>query len=333
MKKILPFVLSFLCAATIAHAQGSSVDKINIDVFVCADSSTTTPLNALRAELTHEIVNNADSSYVVTDRTDEIWTFLRKELDYQDAGFVRDDQLVIIGEHFGAQYLCVVNVTKYEEFGQYFFEGTVVDILSRAVIKHSYYPQDGITVSQLDPQTQLKVGKELATQLGINTKDAQAPTSASASATVTIRRTSTYSRRNSEAGAGKRVGDYYTGEHTFRGRKYESTHGRNFIIGYLDYTGEHGLAYMDTNYTYWPNVQEDTYIGAYIADVEQLLKIYRNKDKLKLAGEFWSCEVTRKGTPGNGDDTYRTVNFSNGKTYEKKHKRHGKERGLYVIVF
>ena len=333
MKKILPFVLSFFCAATIALAQGNSVDKINIDVFVCADSSTTTPLNALRAELTHEIVNSADSSYVVTDRTDEIWTFLRKELDYQDAGFVRDDQLVIIGEHFGAQYLCVVNVTKYEEFGQYFFEGTVVDILSRAVIKHSYYPQDGITVSQLDPQTQLKVGKELAKQLGINTKDAQAPTSASASATVTIRRTSTYSRRNSEAGAGKRVGDYYTGEHTFRGRKYESTHGRNFIIGYLDYTGEHGLAYLPFHPTYWTTVEEDTYLGAYVADAVQLLKIYENNDNLKLNGLFWTLEVTKKGKPGQTNDTYKVVDFSNGRIKEKKEGKRNETQGLYVIVF
>ena len=336
MRKILCCIFFVFCIFTRLSAQITDDAVKSIIVFVHTDPSTTTPINALRAELTNELVNSADSSFVVNDRTDEIWTFLRQELDYQDLGFVRDDQMIIIGEHFGASYLCVVNVTSYQEFGQYFFEGTVIDIQSRQVVKHSYYPQGDNKVSQLDPQTQLKVGRDLAKQLGFSSNRTVSGSAASASLTTTVVTGRAYTGRIvrvPQNDAGKRIGDYYTGPHTFRGQQYESTHGRKFIIGYLDYTGEHGLAYMPTYFTSWCIAGEDDFLGAYIADVEQLLKIYENNDKLQLSGEFWTKEVTKKGKPGNCDDTYRIVDFSTGKTLARKLRKHESGGGLFIIVF
>ena len=175
MRRLILCVFIAIISCTGLQAQESSPGEKRIDVFVYADPSVTTPLNALRAELTHELVNNADSSYIVTDRTEEIWKYLRQELDYQESGYVRDDQLIKIGEHFGASYLCVVGVTNYQEYNEFFFEGTVVDIAARTVEKHSQYPDDGSKVEKLDPQTQIKVGKDLARQLGFidSTKESE----------------------------------------------------------------------------------------------------------------------------------------------------------------
>lgn len=143
----------------------SDSQKKRVDVFVYTDSSITIPTNALRAELTHELVNN-DSTYVVTDRSAEMLSFLRQELNYQESGMVRDDQLIRIGEHFGANYLCVIYITWYKEYNQYFFEGVLLDILTRTVEKHSFYPKEGNKVERLDPQTQINIGKDLARQFG-----------------------------------------------------------------------------------------------------------------------------------------------------------------------
>ena len=175
MRKIVLFGLFVYFSLTGLQAQESLHGGKRIDVFVYSDSSVTTSLNALRSELTHELVNSADSSYIVTDRTEEIWKYLRQELDYQESGYVRDDQLIKIGEHFGASYLCVVGVTNYQEYNEFFFEGTVVDIAARTVEKHSQYPDDGSKVEKLDPQTQIKVGKDLARQLGFidSTKESE----------------------------------------------------------------------------------------------------------------------------------------------------------------
>lgn len=188
MRKILCCIFFVVSIFTGLSAQNTEDTVRSIIVFVHTDPSTTTPLNALRAELTNELVNSADSSFVVNDRTDEIWTFLRQEFDYQDLGFVRDDQMIIIGEHFGANYLCVVNVTNYQEFDQYFFECTIVDIQSRQVIKHSYYPQGDDNVFQLDPQTQLKVGRDLAKQLGFSATRTSPETSSAASSTIIVKK-------------------------------------------------------------------------------------------------------------------------------------------------
>lgn len=331
MRKFFLFVLT-LCACAGLDAQGTD-DVKSIIVFVHTDPSTTTPINALRAELTNELVNSADSSFVVNDRTDEIRTFLRQELDYQDLGFVRDDQMIIIGEHFGASYLCVVNVTSYQEFDQYFFEGTIVDINSRQVVKHSYYPQGDNTVEKLDPQTQIKVGKDIARQLGFIDKAKDSKSVQRAAATTTVKVTTRALLVPCHPLSGKQIGDYYTGGHTFRGQKFESTNGEKFIIGYLDYSGEHGLAYMPFYPSYWSTVREDDLQGLYVADIEQLRKIYSNNASLKLSGEFWTREITKPAPPGWANDTYKTFDFSTGKVHERIQKKRNTAKGLYIIVF
>ena len=168
MKRVI--ILSILlCSCCVSFAQsGKGKEKQRIDVFVHKDSSVTvnTPVNALRAEFTHAL--KANDSYVVLDRTDEILAYIRGELGYTESGMVREDQLIEIGQHFGANTLCVVNVSYYgDDDNQYFFEGIIVDITSRSVVKQSRYPQGSEKIQDLSPQTQMTVARELLLELGL----------------------------------------------------------------------------------------------------------------------------------------------------------------------
>ena len=169
---ILAVLLSFSPLSLRGQDPIAGQDKGRIAVFVYPKGGIVTPLDALGAELTHAIIGSAKNVDVV-DRSDEILEYLRKEHHYQESGMVRDDQLVAIGEHFGADLLCVVCVTDYPEYGQYFFEGKVVDMESRQIVNHSRYPTGDDSVQRLDPQTQVRVGEDLAVQLGFVEKKAK----------------------------------------------------------------------------------------------------------------------------------------------------------------
>lgn len=144
----------------------SLTSKKHIAVFVYCDETVSTPINALRAKLTSSLINSENSPYDVVDRTDEILKVLKEEYKYQGSGLVKDDQLVSLGEQLGANYICVVNVTYYSEYNQFFFECKTIDIEKRLIEKQAYYPKDAnTTINDLTPQTQIRVAGELANQL------------------------------------------------------------------------------------------------------------------------------------------------------------------------
>ena len=165
MKELFRYVfvaLLFGMMSVAAFAQANDEPK-QVAVFVFCDESVTTPVNAMRAKLTSTLVNEVGDSYQVVDRTAEILSALKSEYNYQGSGLVRDDQLVSIGEHLGAYYLCVVSVTYYSDFNQYTFECKLVNIETRRIEKQSMYPDDEDTmVSSLSPQMQYKVGSALS---------------------------------------------------------------------------------------------------------------------------------------------------------------------------
>ena len=160
-KRFLFALLSLLVGYT---CFGQTNDEAKqVAVFVYCDKSVTTPVSALRARLTSTLVNEVDVSYIVVDRTDEILSVLRSEYDYQGSGMVRDDQLVNIGDHLGAYYLCVVSVTYYPEDQQYFFECKMVNVGTRRIEKLSFYPDNEYTmITSLSPQNQIKVAGVLS---------------------------------------------------------------------------------------------------------------------------------------------------------------------------
>ena len=305
------FVLSaiVMCVGLLAFAQaGLGQEKKRFDVFVYADASVKTPLNALRSELTHAL--KSDTSRIVNDRTDEILAFLRDELKYQASGMVREDQLIKIGQHFGATTLCVVSVTHYVEYNQYFFEGTIVDMTSRSIVKHSRYPQGNETIQDLSPQTQIKVGNELAKQMEL--------------LKVTVQHVSTYTSEKT------RLSKYAIGDEKDGGK-----------ICYIDNSGEHGWV-LSKGYNDWGRSrcigdEEQRYsyhngscshYGWRIPSLEEMKKIYPNRFRLGLNNTYWTSTRSKKI---GGIYCYYIFDFNSGK--EKSRDSEKLYRAFYIKNF
>lgn len=175
MRKTTISVFIFITAFFSQLAMGQNIATTDtVSVFVYKDKDITTPLNALRAELTSSLINASNGSYFVLDRSEEILNALRKTFQYQESGLVRDDQLVAIGQQLGEKYLYVVSVVYYKEFDQYFFEGKFINIETSHNPKQALYPdidKGQPEVKTLSPQNQIRAGRALAEALGLMSKE------------------------------------------------------------------------------------------------------------------------------------------------------------------
>ena len=223
-----------------------------IAVFVHCDKSISTPMNALRANLTSYLVNGAKDDYIVLDRSDEILDLLKQEYSYQGSGIVRDDQIITIGDQLGANIICAVSITHYAEYNQFFFECKMININTTQVLIQANYPDTEIgqnVVRSLSPQVQVKVAKELATMFGYNSFS---------------------------------IGDVFKTERVIVG-------GFSFDVlcrvGYLDKSNLHGFAYgVIPRKTDIPRSDTPT--------LSQLRLLYQNRESLGLFGEYWSQDET-----------------------------------------
>lgn len=243
MNKTITIIIGiFLCIFASA--------KDNYAVFVYCDKSVTTPVNALRAELTSSLLYSSNDEYTVVNRTDEILSLLKDTYQYQGSGIVRDDQLAEIGQQLGENYICAIGITNYAEYNQFFFECKIINVESAQLIKHSFYPDssnEDAKISSLDPQTQLKVGRSLAIQLGLSSSVQQVQPKEEILT----------------------VGDEYMFNPEYR-------------IGYLDGTGHHGLAFKVNEYK--------TLDSRGCPTLAQLKLLYKNRATLGLYGEYWSTD-------------------------------------------
>lgn len=160
MKRLVTAIFIILLNVICLKAQ-----KPQVAIFVYSDNNT--PTTALRSQLTSSFLEGDNSEYGVVDRTEEILNQLKQEYQYVGSGLVNDDQLISVGEHLESNYICVVAITFYADYKQYFFDGKLIDVNTRQVIKNALYPKEGRKVVDLDPQTQMRVGKELAKQLDL----------------------------------------------------------------------------------------------------------------------------------------------------------------------
>lgn len=306
MKRLL-FLLLILISFNLSYAESSSVA-----IFVY-NTDNSIPTNALRSQLTTSFLEGGNSTYDVLDRTDEILSYLQQEFKYQGSGLVRDDQLTSIGEHFGANYIFVVAITHYPQYNQYFFEGKIIDISTRKVIKNAQYPNDNNTiVESMDPQSQMRVGRELAKQLDLYS-------------TAQLVQQQQQKQQQAEAEKILKIGDIYKTD------RYHS-----WRIGYLDGTNKHGIAYRVDSKSGHPAS------SLYLIDKEktptcaQLLLLYSNRKVLGLYGEYWSNDLAKKMKNGWGDwsdDWYYTINFSNGKKEQRRTNQKTQYESIIIIEF
>lgn len=298
MKKILSIIVLTVICSSVAFAQNSQ-----LAVFVYSDNNST-PTNALRSQLTTSFINGGNSKYEVVDRTDEIFARLKQEYQYQGSGMVRDDQLVSIGDHLAANYICVVAITYYPQYQQYFFDGKIIDVSTRKIVKSILYPNDDkAVISSLDPQTQMRVGKELAKQLDLFSAAQLAEERQKQLREQQERERA--AKAAMEASKVLRIGDRY---------------GNNgWKIGYLDETRKHGLIYKVLELEYRPRMGGDN------PSRPELLRLYNNRRMLGLYEEYWTRDYV-------GNSTYYTIDFSTGKQ-NKRHTQKNKYREIIVNEF
>lgn len=311
MKRLVTTIIFILL-----NVIGLMAQKPQVAIFVYSDNNT--PTTALRSQLTSSFLDGGNSAYGVVDRTDEILSQLKQEYQYVGSGLVNDDQLVSVGEHLGSNYICVIAITHYAEYKQYFFDGKIIDVNTRQVIKNALYPKgEDAVVNSMDPQTQMRVGKELAKQLELFSPEQLA-------AERRKERMKEEARKQAEKEArGFRVGDIWEGN---TGRE------TGFRVGYLDGTGKHGLAYKVCGLGYYP--ANDSYSYAYKApSCSQLLLLYNNRRVLGLNGEYWSGEIAKIGGYKGAayHRFYYTIDFATG----KKSVRNGDQQytQIWVVEF
>lgn len=161
MKRIF-LILVFICYTTISFAQ-----KPQLAIFVY-NSNSATPTNALRSQLTNSFIEG-NSDYDIVDRTDEILALLMAEYRYQGTGMVKDDNIISIGEHLAANYVCVVAITQYPDPDGYFIESKIIDVTKRQIIKNAIYPNgeqgEQTSVKNLNLHEQLDIAKKLSKKL------------------------------------------------------------------------------------------------------------------------------------------------------------------------
>lgn len=309
MKKFVTAIIIILLNVICVKAQ-----KPQVAIFVYSDNNT--PTTALRSQLTSSFLEGGNSEYGVVDRTDEILNQLKQEYQYVGSGLVNDDQLISVGEHLESNYICVVAITFYADYKQYFFDGKLIDVNTRQVIKNALYPKEGeAVVNSMDPQTQMRVGKELAKQLELFSPEQLA-------AERRKERMKEEARKQAEKETrGFRVGDIWEGN---TGRE------TGFRVGYLDGTGKHGLAYKVCGLSYNPAHDSRPIYNYYAPSRSQLYLLYNNRRVLGLNGEYWSGE--RTGKSRGYDDFFYTIDFASGKTHERRQRNH-EYTAIWVVEF
>ena len=108
MKKALIILLSLCCFAV------AEEDKKRIAVYMAGEepSGAIGVHRVLGGELAR-VISRSDR-YTAVDRTDAIQSQLAKEHEFQRSGAVSDEQIKALGQQFGVQYLCIVQISALQ---------------------------------------------------------------------------------------------------------------------------------------------------------------------------------------------------------------------------
>ena len=126
MKKALIILLSLCCFAV-------AKDKQRVAVYMAGEE----PLgaqgvhNVLGGELAKAI--SRSDRFSAVDRTDAIQSQLAQEHQFQRSGAVSDEQIKALGQQFGVQYLCIVQISALQ--GDVFYlDVRLVNVVTAEII-------------------------------------------------------------------------------------------------------------------------------------------------------------------------------------------------------
>jgi curli biogenesis system outer membrane secretion channel CsgG len=126
MRRALVVLLSLCC---FAYADG----KLRVAVYMAGEEPAEVQgvHKVLGGELAKAI--NRSDRYSAVDRTEAILSQLTKEHKFQRSGAVNDDQIKALGQQFGAQYLCIVEISALQGSG-YYLDMRLVDVVTAELV-------------------------------------------------------------------------------------------------------------------------------------------------------------------------------------------------------
>lgn len=126
MRKILFFII-FAGSVIACYSQRS------IAIFTANESSVNTDTKSFAiGELTRAFINSG--KYIVVDRSKEIEQIRQKEIKYQNEGYVKDDEIISIGNQAGVSMICAV-FFRQQNWSDFTIEVRLVDIEKRITVK------------------------------------------------------------------------------------------------------------------------------------------------------------------------------------------------------
>ena len=129
MKKVFLLLTMALCVVVGVNAQGVGKDKVAVYVTGNLDNSHKQIVTAKAMSRISRC-----KEYVTLERTEAFLNAIVQESDYQVSGEVREDQIVSIGQRFGAQLVAILEVNKIDD-GTCFLSARIINVESGMVLK------------------------------------------------------------------------------------------------------------------------------------------------------------------------------------------------------
>jgi hypothetical protein len=127
--KRLPFFIVIILFAGITVAQ----ERQNVAIYMVGEEpyGARGAYKVLGGELAKAI--SGGDKYTAIDRTEAIINSLSKEHEFQRSGAVSDDQIKELGRQFGAQYLCIVELSALQG-GSFYIDMRLVDVVTARIM-------------------------------------------------------------------------------------------------------------------------------------------------------------------------------------------------------
>lgn len=133
MKKLITILTVILFLSFLgAQAQTSnSTPRKRVAVYTTGDENVSDAYKkVINSKFISAFANN--SNYIAIERNEDFINEVKKEMDKQLSGEVRDNQIAKIGQNLGAKYVIVVDVTEFPD--EMFIAARMIDVESAGIV-------------------------------------------------------------------------------------------------------------------------------------------------------------------------------------------------------